>query len=118
MQQNAQAALPVIPNNGNPNGAYNMPPQGAPMQTLPTQPQDKYSWLKPSQSMDNIREFLASRRAQLAQPAAPVPQLGGIPMPKNPAPLVPQPGPVMPQRVNTQVEMPVRTPEGTWTQVR
>ena len=37
MQANAQANLPVIPNNGNPNGAYNAPRQGLrePPITLP-----------------------------------------------------------------------------------
>ena len=33
IQQDAQAAMPVIPNNGNPAGAYNMPQQPAPAKT-------------------------------------------------------------------------------------
>ena len=82
MQANAQQALPVIPNNGNPAGAYNMPmlpqhravgqpPVAAqpvvrqPQAPLPTPPQ--YPWLAPSQSATNIRTMLEGRRGQMAQ---------------------------------------------------
>lgn len=78
VQQNAQGALPVVPNNGNPNGAYNMPaaPQQLPVMAAPAQPPtlaDRYPWLKPSPSMDNVRQLLANRAAA-QQPAAPVMQ--------------------------------------------
>ena len=50
MQVNVQTGLPVIPNNGNPAGAYNMPQHlgGAmPAQAAP----DPYAWLQPSPAM-------------------------------------------------------------------
>lgn len=62
MQENAQARLPVIPNNGNPAGAYNMPKQqqeGA-ASAAPSGPD--LSWLQPSQHMMNVKNWLASRR--------------------------------------------------------
>lgn len=94
LQQDAQGALPVIPNNGNPAGAYNMaspvmagPGLPAPMPAVPQQqpqpgipmpkpsPADRYPWLRPTQSMDNVRNLLAQRRQQL--PA--VPNRGNLP---------------------------------------
>lgn len=70
MQQNAQAALPVIPNNGNPAGAYNMPPQGAQTQ-VQGQPQAQstyyYPWLAPSPHMEGIQNQLSARQAMLNQ---------------------------------------------------
>lgn len=97
MQRNAQQALPVIPNNGNPMGANNMPqniprtilPQTqAPVHTggydssginpaagrgdVPASPTvERFPWLKPSSSMDNIRRFLSERRTNQ--------QVGGMP---------------------------------------
>ncbi len=41
VQQNAQAAVPVVPNNGNPGGAYNMP-----------------AWMEPSSNLSYIQEYL------------------------------------------------------------
>lgn len=80
IQQNAQAALPVIPNNGNPGGAHNMP-------------QDRFAWLQPSEAMVNVQKFLAERQQRLgnpqpsvAAPAAPV------------APVQPQPQVILPQQ--------------------
>lgn len=85
MQQDAQAALPVIPNNGNPGGVYNapqtggvVPPQSAPIPQTggnlpPTQapnvmqtggnqaPQHFYPWMRPSPHMDAIRQMLGQR---------------------------------------------------------
>jgi hypothetical protein len=57
MQQDAQANLPMEPNNGNPRGANNMPSNTA----LPAQAGGArhYPWLAPSSSMDFIRELLA-----------------------------------------------------------
>lgn len=93
MQANAQQALPVIPNNGNPAGANNMPhnrgvvpphmqqsqqtpPTGGGLpanQQAPSPMAERYPWLKPSQSMDNIRGYLNSRRDRfgLQQPQLP-----------------------------------------------
>jgi len=82
MQANAQAALPVIPNNGNPGGAYNMParPSGpAPAvpdgtTTVGTQRpvtpvlDARYPWLQPSQSAVNVRALLQRRRTQPQSP--------------------------------------------------
>lgn len=92
MQANAQQALPVIPNNGNPAGAYNMPvtPQPvavgqpavpAPMarQPAPLSPiQNKYPWLAPSPSVDNMRSLLESRRTRFQQPVQEMPQTAEI----------------------------------------
>lgn len=55
MQQNAQAAVPVIPNNGNPAGAYNMPQTG---QTPPTPTGPDLSWLQPSTAMQEVNATL------------------------------------------------------------
>lgn len=61
MQRNAQASLPVIPNNGNPAGAYNMPhsKEGA-ASAAPSGPD--LSWLQPSAHMQNVQSWLSSRR--------------------------------------------------------
>ena len=113
MQANAQQALPVIPNNGNPAGANNMPHNNTtplPMrrrapnpsggydgsgiipphmrQQTPGQGQgstmaERYPWLKPSSSMDNIRGYLSSRRGMFGQR----PNMG---QPNHPQPM-PQP---------------------------
>lgn len=66
VQQNAQAALPVIPNNGNPQGANNMPtasvmPDRAAQFNAP-------SWLAPSASMDLIHQMLTQPLQQGTQP--------------------------------------------------
>lgn len=70
MQQDAQAALPVIPNNGNPGGVYNAPQTGGvvPPQPVPIQqtggnqaPQHFYPWMRPSPHMDAIRQMLGQR---------------------------------------------------------
>ena len=89
MQQVVQEGLPVIPNNGNPGGAYNMPhapqlpgqPQPVVAQPM-TQPQlsDRYPWLRPTQSMDNVRNLLASRRQATLPPAAIPQQLQALPL--------------------------------------
>lgn len=93
MQQNAQAALPVIPNNGNPHGANNMPdnpegPVGAAVSSSPYFP----DWMKPSPSMDLIYKMLAQ------------PPTTTIPTPTTTtAPLVPPP------KDNTLIGKPVET---------
>ena len=93
MQQNAQANLPVEPNNGNPRGANNMP---TPTPSLPTQQGGArfYPWLQPSPSMDIVRSMinrplntggaLPSQQVPITTPASAMPppvmpmQTGGI----------------------------------------
>jgi hypothetical protein len=62
MQQQAQSNLPVIPNNGNPNGVYNNPRAAQPNE-LPMRRrfsgEHMYPWLNPSPSMGNIWELLS-----------------------------------------------------------
>lgn len=64
MQPNAQEALPVIPNNGNPQGAYNMSskvtPAGPPRRRGPD-----LSFLQPSQSMLDFTAGLQRRQQDL-----------------------------------------------------
>lgn len=62
LQTNAQESLPVLPNNGNPRGANNMPHGEAPAAPMPAGPRD---WSQASPSMANIRQMLAQpiRRA-------------------------------------------------------
>lgn len=87
LQPNAQAALPVIPRNGNPQGANNMPsvPPAAgntgivppPMAAQRRRPEDFYPWLQPSPHMDAFTEMLrAPIYSPMQQPytAQPVPQ--------------------------------------------
>lgn len=72
MQANAQAALPVIPNNGNPNGAYNMPQTaGVPRQAAPAGPD--LSWLQPSKYMDEVNNILQQIQSSIdtSQPVVP-----------------------------------------------
>ena len=92
MQTNAQASLPVIPNNGNPNGAYNAP--RAPQVAVPERQRPKhYSWLDPSPAMQQLQDSMAQRQQyldsalqQIRQPA----QLSPAPMPVSQQPQ-PQP---------------------------
>ena len=57
LQQGIQESLPVIPNNGNPGGANNMPAEEQSQQAAPPDP---YAWLKPSPYMDSVTEMLAN----------------------------------------------------------
>ena len=115
MQANAQQALPVIPNNGNPMGANNMPHNsgivpphmrqaqsgggtGQPVAKPNAQSQlaERYPWLKQSASMDNIRSYLNNRRGIFQQPQQPVqphPVAIGQPMRVDPIdnPILPTP---------------------------
>lgn len=59
IQSDVQQALPVIPNNGNPAGAYNMPHAGQPVQQQAT-PVDPFAWLKPSAYMEEVKTRLAN----------------------------------------------------------
>ena len=110
MQENAQAALPVIPNNGNPAGANNMPQQQQAPSPGPAAP-PALPWLAPSASMQLFQQQLAARQTVLAQqrmPAtqqAPVAQAPQAVVPVQQAvvpqqPVLPQAGaqPILPQR--------------------
>lgn len=92
LQANAQANLPVIPNNGNPAGAHNMPQQeqaGA----APAAPAHPYPWMAPSPHMDNIKRRIAGIQQNLGTVAQPVQQ-------QAPPPVAAQPGlPIIPQNV-------------------
>lgn len=73
MQRNAQEALPVMPNNGNPGGAYNMPAQAPQEQQPAPPPPDPYAFLKPSPYMDGVRAILAGQAQSLAAQQQPTP---------------------------------------------
>lgn len=141
LQANAQAALPILPNNGNPAGANNMPflkrqlgqppmptggydssgiiPPHMRQQPGPQQPPagrqnpmlDRYPWLKPTSSMDNIRNWLSSRRGRFGQQQQPQQQLPQLPH----QPTVPGGGmismPVDPGLFPTLPAMPMRAQE-------
>lgn len=96
MQQNTQGALPAIPNNGNPAGAYNMPQQGTPQPAQQQQPQTQspyyYPWLAPSEHMDSIRNQLTERQMRLSsmlEAYAPQPMAPQAPMPQQMMPQAP-----------------------------
>lgn len=55
LQEGIQTSLPIIPNNGNPGGANNMP---AAEQEQAAQPPDPYAWLQPSPFMADIGTML------------------------------------------------------------
>ena len=57
LQQGIQESLPVIPNNGNPGGANNMPAEEQSQQAAPPDP---YAWLQPSPYMQKVTEMLAN----------------------------------------------------------
>lgn len=78
MQSNIQNTLPVIPNNGNPAGAYNMPlrangmgaaiPDAPPVANdMPVQKADPWPWLQPSPFMSMLAEDLKTRSARLQE---------------------------------------------------
>jgi hypothetical protein len=66
IQQNIQGQLPVIPNNGNPAGAYNMPQMASVGAAPPVAPPNPYQWVEPSQSMVNVRQMLAKQAERIA----------------------------------------------------
>lgn len=68
MQANAQGALPVLPNNGNPGGAHNMP-QGQGVEQAAPAP-DPYAWLQPSPFMQSASQMLEQMSARNQQRAA------------------------------------------------
>lgn len=56
IQSDLQSSLPIIPNNGNPGGAYNMAPSEETKEQA--QPTDPYAWLKPSRYMEEVNVVL------------------------------------------------------------
>lgn len=62
VQSSAQEALPVVPNNGNPGGANNMPNTDVAAAQLPANP---YSWLEPSEYMQDIKILLEQQAQDL-----------------------------------------------------
>lgn len=92
LQANAQANLPVIPNNGNPGGAHNMPHSGQ-EGAAPAAPSYPYPWMAPSQHMENIKRRIAGMQQNLAPAAQPAQQMA-------PPPAAQQQGlPIIPQNV-------------------
>ena len=91
MQENAQAALPVIPNNGNPAGANNMP-QTQGQQATPAAPSGPdLSWLQPSPAMQHFNSMLQQRQAVLdAQRQQPAQQAPVAQAPQSYTPVLPQ----------------------------
>lgn len=70
VQQSIQSQLPVVPNNGNPGGAYNMQ-QVASAEPVPTNfrtSPNPFQWVEPSEYMENIRYILDRQMKELADP--------------------------------------------------
>lgn len=64
LQSNAQSSLPVIPNNGNPGGANNMP-QETSASAPPQAASNPYQWLEPSPAVASTNQLLADMAAKL-----------------------------------------------------
>lgn len=98
LQQNAQAALPVIPNNGNPGGAYNMPQNVQAPAAKPAGPD--LSWLQPSEHMQSVNQTLQSLQQSI--------DASKNRMPRDTQITPPRPAPALPQ----QVAQPAAAPQG------
>jgi hypothetical protein len=111
MQANAQGALPVLPNNGNPGGAYNMPHAAADQQAQPPAP-DPYAWLQPSPFMQSASQMLEQMSARNQQRAAtqehvqPLPDPPAV-LPAPPYQTAPVQAYVQPQAMPQQQVVPV-----------
>lgn len=118
MQQNAQAALPVIPNNGNPQGANNMPtsqPTQLPVVAGPRPTEHYYPWMAPSPAFGTIQGRLQGMQKPMIipQPIATA-QPPVVQPPAIAQPSMQQAGmPVLPQEAGAR-----RTQFGTWEQPR
>lgn len=66
IQSDIQSNLPIMPNNGNPSGAYNMPQEGV-AASAAAAPEDPYAWLKPSPYMDEVNNILSQQDSLLEQ---------------------------------------------------
>lgn len=97
MQRNAQQNLPVIPNNGNPAGAYNMPQAGTPA-TMQAAAPATVDYSKPSPSMELIYQMLnqplqGGRSKNIFEELPQIlaaKQQGTMAWPRRPVPTVPQ----------------------------
>lgn len=78
MQENAQAALPVIPNNGNPGGAHNMPQMQGQEPAKPAGPD--LSWLQPSAAMQGIVQSMQTKQPDLDRQLQTIRQQPVLPM--------------------------------------
>lgn len=107
MQRDTQQSLPVLPNNGNPQGVNNVSPasmQPAPMPQA-VQGAQHYPWLQRSPSVDIIKQILEQpiQRSMFAQ--QPAVQQPPMPMqqPAAQPPVMPMPDmpnlPIMPMRM-------------------
>lgn len=95
VQSNVQSSLPVIPNNGNPAGAYNMSqPMATGTKENTAQAADPWPWLQPSPFMATLQQDLQSRSERLRHELAASNQMQApvMPMPvQQPAPIPVQP---------------------------
>ena len=91
MQANAQANLPVIPNNGNPNGAYNAPRVGQQLGRGKSMPND-FSWLEPSPAMRQLQDSMVQRQQYLDSMLSQIRQ--------QPAPVMNESAPILGQQMN------------------
>lgn len=66
LQEDAQANLPVIPNNGNPGGANNMPQSAQVASAEQRAPTDPLAWMAPSPYMTNISQLLQDQAKNIA----------------------------------------------------
>lgn len=67
LQSDLQSSLPVIPNNGNPGGAYNMAPIPEARTEASIAAQDPYAWLKPSQYMQTVDDLIRNQDLNFEQ---------------------------------------------------
>lgn len=101
MQRDTQQSLPVLPNNGNPQGVNNVSPEAMQPAPMPQAMQgaQHYPWLQRSPSVDIIKQILEQpiQRSMFAAP--PMPQQ----MPVQQPPTMPMPEipnlPIMPMRM-------------------
>lgn len=87
MQANTQAAMPVIPNNGNPGGVHNTSPAtGQPPAVAAAPRPTGYEWLQPSPYMSMVNDMLKAKpQTPTQQPVMQAPQLE-----QPTAPVIPQ----------------------------
>lgn len=78
LQENAQAALPVIPNNGNPGGANNMPQSQGQEPAKPAGPD--LSWLQPSPAMQGLTQAIQAKQPDLDRQLQAIRQQPVLPM--------------------------------------
>lgn len=120
MQSNIQTANPVIPNNGNPAGAYNMP-QGQAATQQPSPNMDRYAWIQPSPYMAYLQSSLQDRGARIqaemeqmySQPVLPVAQPEPVMRQPQQAPVIPQQNYTVQDALQRMVTRQQATPQTT-----